>query len=348
KAPVAPLPPKAPSAPTPPVKAPVAPLTPKAPSSPKPPVKAPVAPLAPKAPVAPMAPKPPIKAPVAPLAPKAPVAPMAPKPPVKAAIAPIPPKPAQAVGKDQLIVVLNQVLSKLNWPNEKKDALVAELINLPKLEQIDFLEQIGVDVSGIPGFGAPGPVAPSAPAIPMKPSIGAKPPVAPKAVGLFSQFDDEIAAAMSDDLDVESFLESGLELDLPDESLLEEVTATAAETPLAKLVPTKVEKKTDEEIKAEEEKLKAAKSSDANLVYLRLLAFEKAASGYNKYKMTDFSKMLKDLDPGTIISFIKELDNEFLIDYDQDKKTVIINDPSPPEVEIISREFEKWLRFGRL
>ncbi|MHA1890591.1 MAG: hypothetical protein ACTSYS_06355, partial [Promethearchaeota archaeon] len=204
----------------------------------------------------------------------------------------------------------------------------------------------------------PAPVAPKVPAPKTSaPSL--------KAVGLFSTFDEEIAEAMSDDLDIDSFLEEGLDLDLSEietkgGKVSGAITPGAVEAKptkpakplltksISELIPTKVLKKSEEELRKEQEELEKKMASDANLIYMRLLAFETAAQGNKKYKISEFSKILKDLEPDVIINFIKALDNDFIIDYDEKKKLVLINDPSPPELEIISREFEKWLRFGRL
>ena len=88
--------------------------------------------------------------------------------------------------------------------------------------------------------------------------------------------------------------------------------------------------------------------ADGNRVYERVLEFDKAASGKKSYNIGEFCKMLNDVEPDMITGFIKEFDNDFLIDFDVNKQRVMFNDPSPPELEIMGREFEKWLRFGRL
>ena len=61
-----------------------------------------------------------------------------------------------------------------------------------------------------------------------------------------------------------------------------------------------------------------------------------------------FSDRCQDLDKEFIIGFIKKIDNDFLVAYNEERKLVQFFNPSPPELEILSREFEKWLRFNRL
>jgi len=81
---------------------------------------------------------------------------------------------------------------------------------------------------------------------------------------------------------------------------------------------------------------------------MRLLGFEKLASGGKSYKIGEFCKTLKDIDPQVVIDFIKAVDNDMLIAYDEGKGQVVVYELSGPELEIMARQFEKWLRFGRL
>lgn len=118
--------------------------------------------------------------------------------------------------------------------------------------------------------------------------------------------------------------------------------------PLAILVPTVVQKKTEDQLRAErEDRLRKIVEIEGNIVYLRVLEFEKAAMGNNSYSIDKFSKMLKDLDKKHIIGFIQKINNDFLISYNDKTQTVRFYNPSKPELEILSREFEKWLRFNR-
>jgi hypothetical protein len=119
--------------------------------------------------------------------------------------------------------------------------------------------------------------------------------------------------------------------------------------PLAILVPTAVQKKSESQLRAErEDRLRQILEVEANLVYLRVLEFEKAATGSISYPIDKLSKMLKDLDKKYITGFIHKVNNDFLISYSEQTQTVRFYSPSKPEVEILSREFEKWLRFNRL
>ena len=118
--------------------------------------------------------------------------------------------------------------------------------------------------------------------------------------------------------------------------------------PLALAIPTGVEKKSEEQIKAEREReIQYQQETGDNLPYLRVLEFEKLARGHNKYQIDKFCKALRDLDKKTILSFITRIDNEFLISYDKKTESVRFYNPSEPELEILSRAFEKWLRFRR-
>ncbi|MEX2725872.1 MAG: hypothetical protein Q6353_001355 [Candidatus Sigynarchaeum springense] len=382
------------------------------------------------------------------------------------------PMPGQAPGSrlQQLLSALDNVLSSLAWPQEKKDMLKQELMNLPDDEQIAFLEQLGVEVSPVkepapapapvapipaaPTVPAPAPVVPIAtapgpnppvkpaggmkppvsppvqPVVAMKPPVtvpapvpapvhppvkpaggmkpaikppvavpaqpvtkpaGMKPPVAPAssfavpgpptkppvapvvkpsaaAVGLFASIDQQIEQTMGGEFDLDKFLDTGLDLAAPGvppaqvAAPIPRIPAVApkpaaidaAENGVAKpaiklsQISTKVEKKTEEDIKREEERHKAQAATESSLVYMRLLAFEKACSVPKTYKIADFCKILKDIDTQTVADFITAVDNDFIIKYDSDKAQVIVSEISGPEMEILSRQFEKWLRFGRL
>ncbi|HME54336.1 MAG TPA: hypothetical protein VKM55_19075 [Candidatus Lokiarchaeia archaeon] len=119
--------------------------------------------------------------------------------------------------------------------------------------------------------------------------------------------------------------------------------------PLALLIPTTAQKKTEEQLRVErEERMRELVGTDVNLVYLRVLEFEKLAASNNSYPIDKFSKSLKDLDKGSIIGFIKKVNNDFLITFNEDSQAIRFFNPSKPELEILSREFEKWLRFNRL
>ncbi|MHA1791779.1 MAG: hypothetical protein ACTSVI_03980 [Promethearchaeota archaeon] len=174
----------------------------------------------------------------------------------------------------------------------------------------------------------------------------------------------ENARAFVDDEDIEKFLES----DAPIEALLNKGNAfekthekdiklendvksfaSLLRKPLALLIPTKPQKKTVKDIQKENEKvIKQSRETDENLPYLRVLAFEKLARGQHSYPIDKFCKLLKDIDKKYIIGFIKKINNDFLISYDEKNMLVRFYNPSLPELEILSREFEKWLRFNRL
>nr|MDO8087481.1 hypothetical protein [Candidatus Sigynarchaeum springense] len=119
--------------------------------------------------------------------------------------------------------------------------------------------------------------------------------------------------------------------------------------PLAILVPTAVQKKSEAQLRAErEDRLRQLVETEANVIYMRVLEFEKAAMGSNAYPIDKLSKMLKDLDKKYITGFIQKINNDFLISYNEQTQVVRFYNPSKPELEILSREFEKWLRFSRL
>ncbi len=164
------------------------------------------------------------------------------------------------------------------------------------------------------------------------------------------------------DFDFDRFIEGGEELD---DFLLKQKTRQAGKLvsledqmkvavkklvkPLAVLIPTAVERKSEAQLRAErEDRLRQIVETEANMVYLRVLEFEKAAIGGNSYQIDKLSKMLKDLDKRYITGFIQKVNNDFLISYSEKTQTVRFYSPSKPEVEILSREFEKWLRFNRL
>jgi len=384
--------------------------------------------------------------------------------------------PSPGIRLQELLAALDKVLNSLAWPQEKKEMLKQELVNLPENDQIAFLEQLGVDVPPAPApvtpvAAAPAPVTPvaAAPAVsapvvpapyapgiglhppmkpaggmkpsvtppikppvamkppvsplapgtsparpPMKPAGGIKPPVKPPvaipapslaipsaipppvaapvspfavpgpdvrppvappakpstaAVGLFDTIDHEIEQTVGGEFDLDKFLDSGLDLAAPGvpsipvsapvttpKAHVNAVTAAIGKEdevvskPAIKLsqISTKVEKKTEEDLKREEERQKAQAATESSLVYMRLLAFEKACSVPKAFKLGDFCKLLKDIDQQTIANFILAVDNDFIIKYDSEKEQVIVSEISGPEMEILSRQFEKWLRFGRL
>ncbi len=177
-----------------------------------------------------------------------------------------------------------------------------------------------------------------------------------------SYIENEATQSTSSDLDLERFIEGGEELD---DFLLKQKTKQAGKLvtgedqmniavkkqvkPLAILVPTAVERKSEAQLRAErEDRLRQIIEIEANMVYLRVLEFEKAAIGGDSYQIDKLSKILKDLDKKFITGFIQKINNEFLISYNEKTQTVRFYNPSKPEVEILSREFEKWLRFNRL
>nr|MDO8115859.1 hypothetical protein [Candidatus Sigynarchaeota archaeon] len=280
--------------------------------------------------------------------------------------------------EDQLRSMLHPLFAELGWQEEKRHALIEELVRLPPDQQEAFLKDLGIElppaqaapapvpapVPIMPGF--PAPVAPAVqPPVALKPAMGGitKPPVKPgmkpavappvkpmkpsSAAGLFGLVDTAMNSA--ENFDVDAFLDSMDDTGIPAPSIPGiPDDSSVIKQPLAKLIPTTVEKKTEEDLRREEERIKAAASTDSNLVYLRLLAFEKACNGQKSYKAGDLSKMLKDLDTEVLIGFIQALDNDILLAYDDGKKQVTVNDPAPAEIEFMSREFEKWLRFGRL
>lgn len=399
--------------------------------------------------------------------------------------APFPAAQAPAVPQgsrlDQLKQALTIVLNSLAWPDEKKDALMQELMSLPDDQQTDFLEQLGVEVPApaptaqpvpqvpvavpasmipsmpdmqetyeTPPFETVAPVTPMkmpakppvkpagmkpvkpagikpvkpsiaplvapagftvAPPVmkPIKPAKAAKPAIVPPVVPpeefiappvtqlvkpaaqpagtFFESIDQEIEKTVGGEFELGKFLDADLakieEIEKPvvtkrgkgkvskkKAKSMEEVPAApvppvayAEEVPAApeaappsgqklpiKLsqISTKVEKKTAAELKKEEEKLKSLETSESSLVYMRLLGFEKLASVGKTYKLGDFCKTLKDIEPNVVIDFIKAVDNDMLIAFEENKGQVVVSDLSGPELEIMSRQFEKWLRFGRL
>jgi hypothetical protein len=166
----------------------------------------------------------------------------------------------------------------------------------------------------------------------------------------------------SDSFDFDEFLESDKEIDdvlvvkpaKPAQKLvsIEETMKAAVKKlakPLALLIPTTAQKKTEAQLRSEREiRMKELVGTEVNLVYLRVLEFEKLASGTNSFPIDKLCKALKDLDKGAIIGFIKKVNNDFLIEYNEQSQVVRFFNPSKPELEILSREFEKWLRFNRL
>jgi hypothetical protein len=167
---------------------------------------------------------------------------------------------------------------------------------------------------------------------------------------------------ISDSFDFDEFLESDKEIDdilvtkqiKPAQRLVTvedqmKMAVKRLAKPLAILIPTTAQKKTEEQLRAErEERLRELTGTESNLVYLRVLEFEKLAASNNGYQIDKFSKALKNLDKGAIIGFIKKINNEFLIVYNEKSQSVRFFNPSKPVLEILSREFEKWLRFNRL
>ena len=166
----------------------------------------------------------------------------------------------------------------------------------------------------------------------------------------------------ADSFDFDAFLESDKEIDdiiaekpaKPAKKLvlIEDLMKMAVKNlarPLVLLIPTTAQKKTEAQLRAEREhRMKELIGTEVNLVYLRVLEFEKHAASNNAYQIDKFCKGLKNLDKGAIIGFIKKVNNDFLIVYDEQAQTVRFFNPSKPELEILSREFEKWLRFNRL
>ncbi|MFX0100761.1 MAG: hypothetical protein ACFFCS_14390 [Candidatus Hodarchaeota archaeon] len=165
-------------------------------------------------------------------------------------------------------------------------------------------------------------------------------------------------------VDVDEFLDGDGDLDFLIKSLsrghrrtldthepdlnLKEIKRPPKKKPVG-LIPTEPEFRSEEQdAQVEAEMLSKMIETDDNLPYLRILAFEKLAVGQNAYDIDDFSEKLKNLDKELIIGFIEKIDNEFLISYSEEKKAVHFFNPSSPEIEILSREFEKWLRFNRL
>nr|MDO8114752.1 hypothetical protein [Candidatus Sigynarchaeota archaeon] len=164
-----------------------------------------------------------------------------------------------------------------------------------------------------------------------------------------------------DDFDFDKFLEGQEELD---DVLLKKQAKQAAKLvgledqmkiavkklvkPLAMLIPTTAQKKTEEMLRAEREaRLREVVEIDVNIVYLRVLEFEKLAAGNTTYPIDKLCKMLKNLDKTTLVGFIRKINNDFLVTYNEDAQTVRFYNPSKPELEILSREFEKCLRFNR-
>ncbi len=177
-----------------------------------------------------------------------------------------------------------------------------------------------------------------------------------------SYVEKEVEQGGDNVFDFERFIEGSEELD---DFLLKQQTKRASRLvsledqmkvavkklvkPLAMLVPTAVQKKSEAQLRAErDDRLRQIVEIEANVIYLRVLEFEKAAAGGNSYPIDKLSKMLKDLDKRYITGFIQKINNEFLISYSEQTQTVRFYNPSKPELEILSREFEKWLRFNRL
>jgi hypothetical protein len=211
------------------------------------------------------------------------------------------------------------------------------------------------------------PVAVPGPAV-VKPA-GVNPPVKPAmkpsaaAVDLFNNIDQQIEQTVSGEFDLDNFLDTGLELNFPDPDVPAPMprpfvpppapvgeAENGATKPLIKVsqISTKVEKKTDADLKREEERQRAQSATESSLVYMRLLAFEKACSIPKTFKLADFSKMLKDLDQQNLANFIVAVNNDFIIAYDDEKKQIVVSEISGPEMEFLARQFEKWMRFGRL
>nr|MDO8115482.1 hypothetical protein [Candidatus Sigynarchaeota archaeon] len=165
-----------------------------------------------------------------------------------------------------------------------------------------------------------------------------------------------------DTFDFDKFLEGNQELD---DVLLKKQVKQAAKMasledqmkiavkklvkPLGLLIPTTAQKKTQAQLSVErDERLKEFAGIDVNIVYVRVLEFEKLAASGNSWTIDKLCKALKGIDKASIIGFIKKIDNDFLVTYDVDTHIVKFYNPSKPELEILSREFEKWLRFNRL
>ncbi len=177
-----------------------------------------------------------------------------------------------------------------------------------------------------------------------------------------SYIEAEAAQGTGSDFDFDRFIAGGEELD---DFLLRQKTKQTGKLvtledqmkvavkklakPLALLVPTGVQRKSEAQLRTErDDRLRLIVEIEANTTYLRVLEFEKAAAGGNSYQIDKLSKMLKSLDKKFIVGFIQKVDNDFLISYNEKTQTVHFYHPSKPELEILSREFEKWLRFNRL
>lgn len=118
--------------------------------------------------------------------------------------------------------------------------------------------------------------------------------------------------------------------------------------PLAELIPTTPEMKTEEQVQAEQEEIEQELLTDKGKLNMRVMKFEEALKKNDSIDIKKFSKALDCLDQETIIGFVKAFDNGLLLSYNEKKKKIIIEAAAKPEIHIITQKFEKWLRFGRI
>ena len=118
--------------------------------------------------------------------------------------------------------------------------------------------------------------------------------------------------------------------------------------PLAELVPTTPEMKTEEQMQEEQAEIEKEIHTDKGKLNVRLVKFEEILKKNDSIDIKKFSKELNGLEQEIIIGFIKAFDNGLLLSYNEKKKKVIIEAAAKPEIHIITQKFEKWLRFGRI
>nr|MDO8112994.1 hypothetical protein [Candidatus Sigynarchaeota archaeon] len=118
--------------------------------------------------------------------------------------------------------------------------------------------------------------------------------------------------------------------------------------PLAELIPTKPEMKTEEQMQKEKEEIEKDLHTDKGMLNARVARFEDVLKKNDSIDIKKFSKALNDLEPDSIIGFVKAFDNGLLLAYDEKAKKVLIRAEAKPEIHIIGQKFEKWLRFGRI
>jgi hypothetical protein len=154
------------------------------------------------------------------------------------------------------------------------------------------------------------------------------------------------------DFDVDAFLNSKEEIeDLFPGLDLEWIgvgRAPTFEKSISELVPTKPEMKSDEQVDREKAEIEQELATDKGKVNFRVLKFEEVLQKNDSIDLNRFAKILKDVDPAVITGFVAAMGNEMLLACDAMGKKVFINADAKPEIKIITGQFERWLRFGKL